>query len=213
MIFGFGKNKINWEWFLQSACVLLEGDDKQFEWIIGRLKVILGDQYINFNEDSADYLFSKYRYRVISISYIIAALILKHKDEDIDENEYEDWKEKLQLLAVIGNPNEHFSISSKSIQHIGLENLKKPIVKFGKEEMESFHGDCAKLATLHLSSVGENGEGTNLEVGKALSNLYFSCFEIFVDGELGEEDLDLIINYISGQYRGQTNFAKSLIDS
>ena len=52
----------------------LAGDDKQFEWILGRLKSNLGDQFIDFDEDSPDYLFAKFRYRIISISYIKASL-------------------------------------------------------------------------------------------------------------------------------------------
>jgi hypothetical protein len=205
--------EINWEWYLQSACVLLEGDDKQFEWILGRLKVILGDKYINFDVDSSDYLFIKFRYRIISISYIKAALVLKHREEGIDENEFDDWNDKLQTLALLGNPNEHFTISGKSIQHIGLEKLKKPVTSFGKETMASFHSDSTQLVTLYLTTVSDTGEGKNDEVTEALINFYFGCFGDFIDGELEQEDANLIIDYIKGHFRGQTIFTKSLINT
>ena len=86
MIFGFGKKKIKWDWLLQNACSLIDGDDKQFDYILETLKVRLEDKYIDYRQDSPEYLFSKYRYRVISISYIVSVLVLKYKDIDFDED-------------------------------------------------------------------------------------------------------------------------------
>ena len=205
---------IDWDWYLKNACILLEGDDKQFDWILERLKSNVGDKYIELEEDSPDYLFAKYRYRIISLAYVRAALVLTHHDEGIDEDEYDDWNEKLGMIALNGNPNEHFKIPSKSIEHIGLENLKEPAERYGKKEMASFQSASVKLVTFHLKTVSEKGEGRHVEIGKALINLYLNCFESFIDGEFNELDdidFDLTINYVSGQFRGQTNFAKDLM--
>ena len=113
------------------------------------------------------------------------------------------------MIAVFGNPNKHFSIPSKSIEYIGSENLKEPVERYGKEEMASFIDDSVKVVTLHLSTVSEKGEGRNVEVGNALINLYFSCFESFINGEL--DNFELTLSRVSLQFRGQTNFAKDLI--
>ena len=79
---------INWDWYLKNACILLEGDDKQFDWILERLKSNLGTKYIDLEEGSPDYLFAKYRHRIISIAYVKAALVLTHNDNGIDELPY-----------------------------------------------------------------------------------------------------------------------------
>ncbi len=205
---------INWDWYLKNACILLEGDDKQFDYILGRLKSNVGNKYIELEKDSPDYLFAKYRFRIISIAYLKVALTLTHKDNDINEDEFDDWSDNLWLLAIKGNPNEHFTIPSKSIDYIGSENLKEPVERYGKKEMQSFISDSVKVVTLHLSTVSEEGEGRHVEVGKALINLYLNCFENFIDGEFDElDDIDikLIITWVSLQFRGQTNFAKDLI--
>ena len=205
---------INWDWYLKNACILLEGDDKQFDYILGRLKSNLGNKYIKLEKDSPDYLFAKYRFRIISIAYLKVALILAHKDNGINEDEFDDWSDNLWLLAIKGNPNEHFTIPSKSIEYIGSENLKEPVERYGKKEMQSFISDSVKVVTLHLSTVSEKGGGRHAEVGKALINLYLNCFESFIDGEFDElDDIDIksIITWVSLQFRGQTNFAKDLI--
>ena len=203
---------INWDWYLKNACILLEGDDKQFDYILGRLKSNAGNKYIDLEKDSPDYLFAKYRFRIISIAYLKAALILTHKDNGINEDEFDDWSDNLWLLAIKGNPNEHFTIPSKSIEYIGSENLKEPAERYGKKEMQSFISDSVKVVTLHLSTVSEKGGGRHAEVGQALINLYLNCFESFIDGEFDElDDFKLFISWVSLQFRGQTNFAKDLI--
>ncbi len=203
---------INWDWYLKNACILLEGDDKQFDYILGRLKSNLGNKYIELEKDSPDYLFAKYRFRVISIAYVKVALILAHKDNSINADEFDDWNTNLTLLAINGNPNEHFTIPSKSIEYIGSENLKEPVERYGKKEMQSFISDSVKVVTLHLSTVSEKGGGRHAEVGQALINLYLNCFESFIDGEFDElDDFKLFISWVSLQFRGQTNFAKDLI--
>ena len=200
---------INWDWYLKSACELLDADDKQFDVNLEGLKSDAGNKYIELEKDSPDYLFAKYRNRIISIAYIKAALFLTHNENGIDEDEFDDWSNNLWLIAVFGNPNKHFTIPSKSIEYIGSENLKEPVERYGKEEMASFIDDSVKIVTFHLRTVSEKGEGRNVEVGNALRNLYFSCFESFINGEL--DDFDLTLSRVSLQFRGQTNFAKDLI--
>ena len=200
---------INWDWYLKSACELFDADDKQFDVNLEGLKSDAGNKYIELEKDSPDYLFAKYRNRIISMAYVKAALFLTHNENGIDEDEFDDWSNNLWLIAVFGNPNKHFTIPSKSIEYIGSENLKEPVERFGKEEMASFIDDSVKIVTFHLRTVSEKGEGRNVEVGNALINLYFSCFESFINGEL--DDFDLTLSRVSLQFRGQTNFAKDLI--
>tara|TARA_A100001011_G_C14078577_1_gene743509 strand:+ start:108 stop:752 length:645 start_codon:yes stop_codon:yes gene_type:complete len=214
VIFGLFKKNIKWDWLLQNACSLVVGDDKQFDNIVETLKSRCEDVYIAHKKDSPEYLFSKYKYRVISISYIISVLVLKYKDIEIDEDKYQDWKQKLQLLIIAGNPNPIFSIDAASVEEIELSKITKLIEGMGgKEEMGSFHDMCAKTVTAHLTTVNEGGGGTLPEIGKPLYALYADCFEPFIDGELNQEQLDTLIMYISGQSRGQTNAAKSLIEA
>tara|TARA_B100000579_G_C22627226_1_gene754785 strand:+ start:68 stop:712 length:645 start_codon:yes stop_codon:yes gene_type:complete len=214
VIFGIFSKSIKWDWLLQNACSLIVGDDKQFDYIVETLKSRCVDIYIDHKKDSPKYLFSKYKYRVISISYIISVLVLKYKDIEIDEDKYQDWKQKLQLLIIAGNPNAFFSIDAANVEEIELSKITKLIEGMGgKEEMGSFHDMCAKTVTAHLTSVNESGGGTVPDIGKSLYALYADCFEPFIDGELNEEQLDTLLMYISGQCRGQTNAAKSLIDS
>ena len=214
MIFGFGKKKIKWEWLLQKACSLLDGDDKQFDYILEILKSRYPDKIIDIKKDSCEYLYSKYKYRVISTSYIVSVLFIKYKDLEIDENQYQDWKEKLQLLAIAGNPNPFFSIKGKSIDEIELSKIDKLIeADGGKEQMESFHENSIKLTTAHLSSVSDEGAGAIPEIGEYLYALYADCFNLFIDGDLDEDQSNTLIMYIGGQCRGQTNAAKTLINS
>ena len=81
MIFGFGKKKIKWDWLLQNACSLIDGDDKQFDFILETLGSRFQDKFIDFKKDSPEYLYSKYKYRTISISYIVSVLALKLIEE------------------------------------------------------------------------------------------------------------------------------------
>ena len=214
MIFGFGKKKIKWEWLLQNACSLLDGDDKQFDYILETLTSRFQDKIIDIKKDSSEYLYSKYKYRVISTSYIVSVLIIKYKDLEIDENQFQEWKQKLQLLAIAGNPNPIFSIDGKSIDGIELSKIDKLIeADGGKEQMESFHETSIKLIITHLNSVSDEGAGVFPEIGKNLYALYADCFSSFIKGELDEDESETLIMYISGQCRGQTNAAISLINS
>lgn len=214
MIFGFGKKKIKWEWLLQNACSLLDGDDKQFDYILETLTPRFQDKIIDIKKDSSEYLYSKYKYRVISTSYIVSVLILKYKDLEIDENQYQDWKQKLQMLAIAGNPNPIFSIEGKSIDGIELSKIDKLIeADGGKEQMQKYHEACIELVILHLSTVSDKGAGAFPEIGKNLYALYADCFSPFFKGELDEDQSNALIMYISGQCRGQTNAAQSLISS
>ena len=214
MIFGFGKKKIKWDWLLQNACSLIDGDDKQFDYILEIISSRFEDKFIDFKKDSSEYLYSKYKYRTISISYIVSVLALKYKDIDIDEDKYQEWKQKLQLLAIAGNPNPFFSIAGKSIDEIELSKIDQLIKgDGGKEQMESFHVNCTKLTLAHLSTVNDKGAGAFPEIGDNLYALYLDCFNPFIDGELNEDQSQTLIMYISGQCRGQTNAANSLINS
>ena len=66
------------------------------------------------DRSSASYLFNKYKYRVISFSYIVAAYIIKTKEKDIDDQDgFDDWKEELQILAIQGNGKEIPKIDTK----------------------------------------------------------------------------------------------------
>ena len=213
MIFGFGKKKIKWDWLLQNACSLIDGDDKQFDFILETLGSRFQDKFIDFKKDSPEYLYSKYKYRTISISYIVSVLALKYKDIDIDEDKYQEWKQKLQLLAIAGNPNPFFSISGKNIDEIELSKIDELIKgDGGKEQMESFHVSCTKLTLAHLSNVNDKGAGAFPEIGENLYALYADCFNPFIDGELDEDQSQTLIMFISGQCRGQTNAAKTLIN-
>ena len=214
MIFGLWKKKIKWNWLLQNACSLIDGDDKQFDYILETLKTSIDDKFIDFKHDSPEYLYAKYKYRVISISYIVAVLLIKYKDLEIDEDKYQEWKEKLQLLAVAGNPNPFFHIDGKDIGEIDITIIKNLIEKNGgQEHMQKYHEACIELVIQHLSTVSDKGAGTLPTVGKGLYSLYADCFSLFINGELNERGQNTLLMYISGQCRGQTNAAQSLISS
>ena len=83
----------------------------------------------------------------------------------------------------------------------------------GKEQMQKYHEACIELVILHLSSVSDKGAGAFPEIGENLYALYADCFSPFFKGELDEDQSNALTMYISGQCRGQTNAAQSLISS
>ena len=202
-MFGLFKKRLDWDWYIQNACHMINLDDAQFN------KILLDLDYNDLN--SPEYLFAKYKYRLITIYYVISAVGMK--SEKVNDDEYSIFQERLKGLAVLGNPNDLFSVADYPVDDIGLDTIL-PFIQKIEGGMQSYHDLCLKSVSQHVASSTQGGAGTNDEVGQNLISLYLSCFDSLLEiDNLDEEKENSLLMYIQGSYRSQTAFAKKLIDA
>jgi hypothetical protein len=201
-MFGFFKKKIDWNWWLQNACHMLKIDDDQLDKILEALNIQ--------DRESPEYLFTKYKYRLISIYYVITAAGLKLSDAK--DSEFLEFQEKLKITAIAGNPNPFFSIDNCTLPEIDFETIAPLIDKIGS--MNEYHDICLKTIAAHIGSSDESGSGSVKELGSALYALYASSLESMIDvNDLSSEKADTFMMYFQGAYRSQSGFARKLINS
>lgn len=201
-MFNFFKKKVDWNWWVQNACHMMNIDDDQLDKILEALNIQ--------DRKSPEYLFAKYKYRLISIYYVITAAGLKLSDAK--DSEFLEFQEKLKIIAIAGNPNPFFSIDNYPVPEIQLDTITPLIDKAGG--MNEYHDICLKTIATHIGSSDESGAGSVKELGSALYTLYATSLSSIVDvSDLPSEKADTFMMYFQGAYRSQSGFARKLINS
>ena len=201
-MFNFFKKKVDWNWWYQNACNMLKIDDDQLDKILDALNIQ--------DRESPEYLFAKYRYRLISIYYVITAAGFKLSHAQ--DSEFAEFQEKLKIIAIAGNPNPFISIDHYPVSEIKLDTIGPLIDEAGG--MFEYHDICLKTISTHIGSSDESGAGSTEELGSALFSLYASSLSSLVDvTNLSSEMSDTFMMYWQGAYRSQSGFARKLINS